>query len=438
MSILFPVPAGRKSPLALLIPLILLYSSAVNAAGIAGYTSSEDLPENAADLQPGQPERPWLHHRSFRENAVNKGITQVPAALLPQLQSLQNRIEELDRVRSREQAELKQQIADLKVRQEDDAVTETALKKQLADREAQIADLKQRLSDIHTGSSGLQQQLSAMKQQLVGRDSVEANLNKQLASRDSQIEELKQQLATEKNARADQTARVLSLEKRLPDVSPVTDEQQQAYASGMAFADVVLRSLRLQKDLGVNLPPELVLAGIADGLNHTPRLNSEQLKQRNQELDTRLNHLLTVRQEKTEKERAEQQKVGMEWYTRFKKTAGVKMLREGVLYRVIKAGKGAKIKPQDTANILLSGYLADGKAFDDSGVKKRVQQVRPGDLLPALTDVLTTLNAGSHVEILLSPSEAFGDKGVSGLIPGGATLRFNIQIISVNALPGGR
>ncbi|EBW9761750.1 hypothetical protein DQR20_25305, partial [Salmonella enterica subsp. enterica serovar Typhimurium] len=121
MSSLFPVPAGRKSPLVLLITLILLSSSAVNAAGIAGYTSAEDLPENAADLLPAQPERPWLHHRSSRENAVNKGITQVPAALLPQLQSLQDRIEELDRVRSREQAELKQQIADLKARQEDDA-----------------------------------------------------------------------------------------------------------------------------------------------------------------------------------------------------------------------------------------------------------------------------------------------------------------------------
>ncbi len=433
MSSFFPVPVGKKSPLALLITLILLSSSAVNAAGIAGYTSSEDLPENAADLPAAPTERPWLHHRLSQKKTVHNDDALVPAALLPQLQSLQNRIEELNRVRNRKQAELKQQIADLKARQADDAVTETALKQQLADREARVADLEQRLSDIHTGSSGLQQQLSAVKQQLAGRDSVEVDLNKQLARRDSQIEELKQQLATEKNARADQTARILSLEKRLPDVSPVTAEQQQAYASGMAFADVVSRSLRLQKDLGVNLQSELVLAGIADGLNHTPRLNSEQIKQRSQELDVRLNHLLEVRQEKVEKVRSEQQKAGTEWYARFRKTAGVKTLREGVLYRVIKAGKGGRIQVQDSINILLSGYLVDGKAFDDSGVKKRVQRVRPGDLLPALTDVLNTLNAGSHVEVLLSPSEAFGDKGVPGLIPGGATLRFDIQVMSAKS-----
>ncbi|ECL1760801.1 hypothetical protein FPN25_25520 [Salmonella enterica] len=419
----FSAFVARKSPLAFLITLMLLSSPVVNATGVAGYTSSDDLPEDAADLPAAPAERPWLHHRASRKDSAHKDTPLIPAALLPQLQALQTQMAELERARNLELTELKQQIADLTARQADGSATEAALKQQLADREARVAELERRLADTHTDSSDLQQQLSAVKQQL--------------ASRDSQIEELKQQLTTEKNTYATQTAKILSLEKRLPDVPPVTPEQQEAYASGMAFAGVVSRSLRMQKELGINLPSELVLAGIADGLNHQPRLNSEQIKQRNQELDTRLNHLLAVRQEKEGELRAEQQKAGAEWYTRYRKTAGVKMLREGVLYRVLKAGKGAKIQAQSTADILLSGYLVDGKVFDDSGIKKRIQRVRPGDLLPALTDVLTTLNVGSHVEILLSPSQAFGDKGVPGLIPGGATLRFDIQISGIQD-DGGR
>ncbi|EEO0342980.1 hypothetical protein GID45_20570 [Salmonella enterica] len=419
----FSAFVARKSPLAFLITLMLLSSPAVNATGVTGYTSSDDLPEDAADLPAAPAERPWLHHRASRKDSAHKDTPLIPAALLPQLQALQTQMAELERARNLELTELKQQIADLTARQADGSATEAALKQQLADREARVAELERRLADTHTDSSDLQQQLSAVKQQL--------------ASRDSQIEELKQQLTTEKNTYATQTAKILSLEKRLPDVPPVTPEQQEAYASGMAFAGVVSRSLRMQKELGINLPSELVLAGIADGLNHQPRLNSEQIKQRNQELDTRLNHLLAVRQEKEGELRAEQQKAGAEWYTRYRKTAGVKMLREGVLYRVLKAGKGAKIQAQSTADILLSGYLVDGKVFDDSGIKKRIQRVRPGDLLPALTDVLTTLNVGSHVEILLSPSQAFGDKGVPGLIPGGATLRFDIQISGIQD-DGGR
>ncbi|EAR6709301.1 hypothetical protein EWN99_21705 [Salmonella enterica] len=419
----FSAFVARKSPLAFLITLMLLSSPAVNATGVTGYTSSDDLPEDAADLPAAPAERPWLHHRASRKDSAHKDTPLIPAALLPQLQALQTQMAELERARNQELTELKQQIADLTARQADGSATEAALKQQLVDREARVAELERRLADTHTDSSDLQQQLSAVKQQL--------------ARRDSQIEELKQQLTTEKNTHATQTAKILSLEKRLPDVPPVTPEQQEAYASGMAFAGVVSRSLRMQKELGINLPSELVLAGIADGLNHQPRLNSEQIKQRNQELDTRLNHLLAVRQEKEGELRAEQQKAGAEWYTRYRKTAGVKMLREGVLYRVLKAGKGAKIQAQSTADILLSGYLVDGKVFDDSGIKKRIQRVRPGDLLPALTDVLTTLNVGSHVEILLSPSQAFGDKGVPGLIPGGATLRFDIQISGIQD-DGGR
>lgn len=433
----FSAFVARKSPLAFLITLMLLSSPAVNATGVTGYTSSDDLPEDAADLPAAPAERPWLHHRASRKDSAHKDTPLIPAALLPQLQALQTQMAELERARNQELTELKQQIADLTARQADGSATEAALKQQLADREARVAELERRLADTHTDSSDLQQQLSAVKQQLADRDSTETDLNKQLARRDSQIEELKQQLTTEKNTHATQTAKILSLEKRLPDVPPVTPEQQEAYASGMAFAGVVSRSLRMQKELGINLPSELVLAGIADGLNHQPRLNSEQIKQRNQELDTRLNHLLAVRQEKEGELRAEQQKAGAEWYTRYRKTAGVKMLREGVLYRVLKAGKGAKIQAQSTADILLSGYLVDGKVFDDSGIKKRIQRVRPGDLLPALTDVLTTLNVGSHVEILLSPSQAFGDKGVPGLIPGGATLRFDIQISGIQD-DGGR
>ncbi|EBA0373799.1 FKBP-type peptidyl-prolyl cis-trans isomerase, partial [Salmonella enterica] len=74
------------------------------------------------------------------------------------------------------------------------------------------------------------------------------------------------------------------------------------------------------------------------------------------------------------------------------------------------------------------GALSDGYLFDDSGLKGRVQRLKPEDILPALTDVLTTQRAGCHVEVLLSPSQAFGDEGVPGMIPGGATLKFDIQV----------
>ncbi|EAB2013545.1 hypothetical protein FOI36_24020 [Salmonella enterica] len=418
----FSVLTARKSPLAFLIALMLLSSPAVNAAGVTGYTSSDDLPEDAADLPPAPAERPWLHHRASRGNPAHKEAPLVPAALLPQLQALQSRMNSLEQA--------------------------------LSERDGTVADLKTQLAGHNNDTTSLQQQIAGLKTQLAERDGAVADLKTQLSERDgtvanlktqlaesssgstdlqAQLTALKSRLATEKEARAEQTEKLLALRRQNPDVSLETEGQQQAYASGVAFAGVVARSLQMQKSLGIAPQQDTVLAGIVDGVRHQVRLNSEQIKTRNQELDSKLNGLLAERREQQEKARNAQQKAGEAWQTSYRKVRGVRTMKNGVLYRVLSAGKGRQIQEGDTVELLLSGYLVDGKAFDDSGEKGRVQRVKPSDLLPALTGVLTALRAGSHVEVLLPPAQAFGHDGVKGMIPGGATLRFDIRVLKVSA-----
>ncbi|EBN6689164.1 hypothetical protein DX244_20450 [Salmonella enterica] len=418
----FSVLTARKSPLAFLITLMLLSSPAVNAAGVTGYTSSDDLPENAADLPPAPVERPWLHHRASRENPAHKETPLVPAALLPQLQALQSRMNSLEQA--------------------------------LSERDGTVADLKTQLAGHNSDTTPLQQQIAGLKTQLAERDGTVADLKTQLSERDGTVADLKTQLAesssgstdlqaqltalksrlaTEKEARAEQTEKLLALRRQNPDVSLETEGQQQAYASGVAFASVVARSLQMQKSLGIAPQQDTVLAGIVDGVRHQVRLNSEQIKTRNQELDSKLNGLLAERREQQEKARNAQQKAGEAWQASYRKVRGVRAMKNGVLYRVLSAGKGRQIQEGDTVELLLSGYLVDGKAFDDSGEKGRAQRVKPSDLLPALTGVLTALRAGSHVEVLLPPAQAFGDDGVKGMIPGGATLRFDIRVLKASA-----
>ncbi|ELD6979574.1 FKBP-type peptidyl-prolyl cis-trans isomerase, partial [Salmonella enterica] len=232
----------------------------------------------------------------------------------------------------------------------------------------------------------------------------------------------------EKEARAEQTEELLALKRMTADVPLDTPEQKQAYASGVAFADMVTRSLQMQKSLGTEQPVDTVLAGITDAMKHRFRLNSEQIKTLNGKLYARLEARMKAQQAKAAQEKAAQEKAGADWYARYRKQAGVKELRPGVLYRVIRPGKGAPLKTDSTVDLLLTGTLSDGYLFDDSGLKGRVQRLKPEDILPALTDVLTTQRAGCHVEVLLSPSQAFGDEGVPGMIPGGATLKFDIQV----------
>ncbi|EHM8868870.1 FKBP-type peptidyl-prolyl cis-trans isomerase [Salmonella enterica] len=376
--------AFRKTGVALLAALAVLPALPLRAEGVTGYTFTDELPADASAL-PAAPQKPWLHRRSAKKTAPSAGGVPLPAVLLPQVQALQAQVDALT----------------LKLKQVNQtAPSLTAMKRQVTD----------------------------LKQQLAGRDSTLAEMKQQLADRDGMVTDLKQQLATEKEARAEQTEELLALKRMTADVPLDTPEQKQAYASGVAFADMVTRSLQMQKSLGTEQPVDTVLAGITDAMKHRFRLNSEQIKTLNGKLYARLEARMKAQQAKAAQEKAAQEKAGADWYARYRKQAGVKELRPGVLYRVIRPGKGAPLKTDSTVDLLLTGTLSDGYLFDDSGLKGRVQRLKPEDILPALTDVLTTQRAGCHVEVLLSPSQAFGDEGVPGMIPGGATLKFDIQV----------
>ncbi|EAX8010971.1 hypothetical protein BRO88_23665 [Salmonella enterica] len=383
--------AFRKTGVALLAALAVLPALPLRAEGVTGYTFTDELPADASAL-PAAPQKPWLHRRSAKKMAPSAGGVPLPAVLLPQVQALQAQVDALT-------LKLKQ------VNQTAPSLTAmkrqvTDLKQQLAGRDSTLAEMKQQLADRSTGATALKQQVT----------------------------DLKQQLATEKEARAEQTEELLALKRMTADVPLDTPEQKQAYASGVAFADMVTRSLQMQKSLGTEQPVDTVLAGITDAMKHRFRLNSEQIKTLNGKLYARLEARMKAQQAKAAQEKAAQEKAGADWYARYRKQAGVKELRPGVLYRVIRPGKGAPLKADSTVDLLLTGTLSDGYLFDDSGLKGRVQRLKPEDILPALTDVLTTQRAGCHVEVLLSPSQAFGDEGVPGMIPGGATLKFDIQV----------
>lgn len=409
----------RKTGVALLAAFAVLPALPLRAQGVTGYTFTDELPTDASAL-PAAPQKPWLHRRSAKKTVPSASGASLPAVLLPQVQALQAQVDALTlKLKQVNQtapslAEMKQQVADLNI--------------QLAGRDSALAEMKQQLAD----RDGM---VADLKQQLAGRDSTLAEMERQVADRSTgattlkqQVTNLKQQLATEKEARAEQTEELLALKRMTADVPLDTPEQKQAYASGVAFADMVTRSLQMQKSLGTEQPVDTVLAGITDAMKHRFRLNSEQIKTLNGKLYARLEARMKEQQAKAAQEKAAQEKAGADWYARYRKQAGVKELRPGVLYRVIRPGKGAPLKGDSTVDLLLTGALSDGYLFDDSGLKGRVQRLKPEDILPALTDVLTTQRAGCHVEVLLSPSQAFGDEGVPGMIPGGATLKFDIQV----------
>ena len=110
---------------------------------------------------------------------------------------------------------------------------------------------------------------------------------------------------------------------------------------------------------------------------------------------------------------------------------GVHALDKGILYKVIKKGKG-EIHP-NRGSVITAHYVGktiNGKTFDSSrgGV---APAFRLRDLIPGWIIALQHMSAGDKWEICIPAEQGYGKFNQPG-IPGGSTLIFEIELLSVS------
>lgn len=100
----------------------------------------------------------------------------------------------------------------------------------------------------------------------------------------------------------------------------------------------------------------------------------------------------------------------------------------GVVLEVITEGEGAMPAMTDTASVFYVGRLSDGTVFDatDDAVDFRV-----GDLTPGLAEAITMMRPGGKYRVTIPASQAYGEEGIPGIIPGRAALQFIVELIAV-------
>ena len=101
----------------------------------------------------------------------------------------------------------------------------------------------------------------------------------------------------------------------------------------------------------------------------------------------------------------------------------------------ISKGTGPKIKKGDVALVHYIGYLEDGTVFDSSFNRGEPFEVTvgAGQVIKGWDLGLIGMKVGGHRELIIPPDLAYGEQGTgSGSIPPNATLRFDIELVSVN------
>ena len=109
---------------------------------------------------------------------------------------------------------------------------------------------------------------------------------------------------------------------------------------------------------------------------------------------------------------------------------GVVQLTNGLQYKVLKQGTGPVAAAEDSVLIHYRAMYLDGRAFDES-YQRGPQGIRLDKVIPGLSEGIQHMNAGSIYELYIPAELAYGDEGIPNLVPGGATLIYNVELIKI-------
>lgn len=112
---------------------------------------------------------------------------------------------------------------------------------------------------------------------------------------------------------------------------------------------------------------------------------------------------------------------------------GAKKLPSGVIYQEIKAGTGAQPKPTDIVKVHYTGSLIDGKVFDSSVQRGQPAEFPLNQVIPCWTEGVGMMKVGGKAKLTCPSESAYGDKGRPTVIPGGATLIFDVELLETKA-----
>ena len=105
----------------------------------------------------------------------------------------------------------------------------------------------------------------------------------------------------------------------------------------------------------------------------------------------------------------------------------------GLQYEDLVLGTGTAASAGATAVVHYTGWLLDGTKFDssrDRGVPLEFVIGR-GQVIAGWDEGVVTMNVGGKRELIIPPNLAYGDQGAGGVIPPGATLKFEVELIEL-------
>jgi len=206
------------------------------------------------------------------------------------------------------------------------------------------------------------------------------------------------------------------------DKIPLTDKKaKDSYSLGYEFG----KNLKSHE---VELNEKVLVDAIREALaDKEPAMNIEAI----QETLKQLRKEVLIRYNLQKNEVASKNKKDGEGFLAANKTrAGVNTLKSGLQYKVLTEGNGPNPLAADIVSVNYRGTLLNGMEFDSSYARGAQEMVKVDDMIPAWSEALQLMKAGSKWQLFVPAELAYGELD-NGTIAPNSTLIYELELVSI-------
>lgn len=104
----------------------------------------------------------------------------------------------------------------------------------------------------------------------------------------------------------------------------------------------------------------------------------------------------------------------------------------GIRYQIVRQGDGEEPARGQTVRVHYTGSFLDGQVFDSSQARGPAEfPIGVGSLIPGWDLMIPQMKVGEKRAFILPPEMAYGDAGAGGVIPPGAFLYFEVELLAL-------
>jgi FKBP-type peptidyl-prolyl cis-trans isomerase FklB len=233
----------------------------------------------------------------------------------------------------------------------------------------------------------------------------------------------KKQVQTDAKKPASQTGKKLVLK---------TKREKVGYAAGYNTGYGLKRNIEAQS---IDADPEMVIRGFRDALSGSASAMPESeivaiLTELQKDLDAKRKEAMAKQQEQLKELGEKNKKEGEAFLKENSRKEGVKVLPDGLQYKMLVEGTGKQPSATDSVTVNYRGTLIDGTEFDSSYKRGKPATFQLDQVIKGWTEGIQLMKEGGKMQLFIPADLAYGERS-GGSIGPNAVLIFDVELISV-------